>query len=73
MRKYLTDLTERTLGAFAAALLAQLPSRGLDVRLWPWSDSLALAGGVALLVLLAGVAARYQGDRDSAGFTDLRK
>lgn len=69
MRRYLIDLSERTVGAFAAALLAQLPSNGFDVRTWPWSDSLSLAGGVALVVLLGGVAARYRGDRESAGFT----
>jgi len=60
MRRYLIDLSERTLGAFAAALVAQLPERGFDVRTWPWGDSLSLAGGVA---------ARYRGDRESAGFT----
>jgi hypothetical protein len=69
MRRYLIDLSERTVGAFAAALLAQLPERGFDVRTWPWGDSLSLAGGVALVVLLGGVAARYRGDRESAGFT----
>ncbi|MEU2510357.1 holin [Streptomyces sp. NPDC007863] len=69
MRCYLIDLGERTVGAFAAALVAQLPENGFDVRAWPWSDSLSLAGSIALVVLLAGVAARYRGDRDSAGFT----
>lgn len=69
LKRYLLDLAERTVGAFAAALLAQLPLHGFDVRTWPWSDSLALAGGAALLVLLGGLAARYRGDRDSAGFT----
>lgn len=69
MRRYLIDLGERTVGAFAAALVAQLPERGFDIRTWPWSDSLSLAGGAAVLVLLAGVAARYRGDRESAGFT----
>ncbi|MEU7074748.1 holin [Streptomyces narbonensis] len=69
MTRYLRDLAERTVGAFAAALVAQLPSHGFDVRTWPWSDSLSLAGGVSLVVLLGGIAARYKGDRESAGFT----
>jgi len=69
MRHYLIDLGERTLGAFAAALVAQFPENGFDVRTWPWSNSLSFAGSIALVVLLGGVAARYRGDRDSAGFT----
>lgn len=69
MRRYLIDLSERTLGTFAAALVAQFPENGFNVRTWPWSDSLSLAGSIALVVLLGGVAARYRGDRNSAGFT----
>lgn len=69
MRRYLIDLAERTVGAFAAALVAQLPANGFDVRTWPWGDSLGLAGGVAVVVLLGGVAARFRGERNSAGFT----
>lgn len=73
MRKYLFDLSERVGGAFAFALLAQLPQQGFDVRSWAWADSLSLAASFAVLTLLAGVAARYKGDPATAGFTDPRK
>lgn len=68
MRRYLWDLGERVVGAFAAALLAQLPAHGFDVRVWPWGESLGFAGGVAVVVLLGGVVARFRGDPGSAGF-----
>jgi hypothetical protein len=73
MSRYLRDLIERVIGAFTFGLLAQLPQQGFDVRTWQWGGSLSLAASLALLTLLAGVAARYKGDRSTAGFTDPRK
>jgi hypothetical protein len=72
MKTYLKDLAERVVGVFAFGLLAQLPEQGFDVRTWPWADSLSLAGSLAVLALLAGVAARYKDDPTTAGFTSRR-
>lgn len=70
MRKYLADLAYMVLGTFLATLAGLASADGVfNVLTFDWGTALATSGSTATLVLLHGLAARFQGDPDRARFT----
>lgn len=68
MSKYLTDLAYWTLGTFLATLAGIAGSARFDLVTFDWKTALVTSGSTAVLVLLQGLAARFQGDPDKARF-----
>lgn len=69
MRKYLADLAYMVLGTFLAALAGMASAGVFDVLTFDWGKALAVSGSAAVLVLIQGLAARFQGDPDRARFS----
>ena len=70
MRKYLFDLAYLVIGTFLATLAGMASADGVfNVLTFDWGTALATSGSTALLVLLHGLAARFQGDPSRARFT----
>ena len=69
-RRYLTDLAYSVTGAFSATLAAQaVAAEPFNLVTFDWPTALTVSGSTAVLTLLHGVAARFQGDPDRARFT----
>lgn len=69
MSKYVSDLLYTVVGVFVGALAslaaADTPFNVLD---FDWGRALTVSGSLAVLALLHGIAARFQGDPDRARF-----
>lgn len=69
MSKYFKDLLQRVGISFASTLAGlALAAQPFNVLTFDWASSLVASASAAILVLLAGVAAKTSGDPDSAGF-----
>lgn len=69
MRKYLFDLAYTVLGTFLAGLAAMASADEVfNALTFNWGNALTVSGSASLLVLLHGLAARFQGDPDRARF-----
>lgn len=64
---YWRDLSERVLASFAGGVLATLPVGAFNVVDIPWTASLGIGAGAAVVSLLKGVVAKWTGDPNSAG------
>lgn len=70
MRTYLLDLVYTVLGTFLATLAGiAAAAEPFDLFTFSWGAALGTSGSAAALVLLHGLAARFQGDPDRARFT----
>jgi hypothetical protein len=74
VKKYLFDLAYTVGGAFVLTLAAlAAAAEPFDVLTFDWGTSLTVAGSAAVLTLLHGLAARFQGDKDRARFTSPQR
>jgi ABC-type nickel/cobalt efflux system permease component RcnA len=73
MRKYLADLAYMVLGTFLATLAGMASAGAFDVLTFDWGNALTVSGSAAVLVLIQGLAARFQGDRERARFTSPQR
>ncbi|MFJ8301611.1 hypothetical protein ACIQ9R_37680 [Streptomyces sp. NPDC094447] len=70
MRKYLFDLLYMVLGTFLAGLAAMATADGVfNALTFDWGNALTVSGSAAVLVLIQGLAARFQGDPERARFS----
>lgn len=68
MKTYLIRLAYSVLGAFFATLAGQAGAAAFDVLTFAWSQALTTSASAAVLVLLHGLAARFQGDAGKPWF-----
>lgn len=74
MSKYLTSLVYTVVGVFVGSLASLAASDKLfNVLTFDWGHALTVSGSLAVLALLHGVAARFQGDPDQARFSLPRR
>jgi ABC-type nickel/cobalt efflux system permease component RcnA len=74
VKKYLFDLAYMVLGTFLATLAGLATADGVfNVLTFQWGTALASSGSAAALVLIQGLAARFQGDKDRARFTSPQR
>lgn len=70
MKKYLIDLAYTVVGTFLVTLAGlAAAAEPFDLFTFTWGAALGTSGSAAVLVLLHGLAARFQGDPDRARFT----
>lgn len=70
MSKYLSDLAYTVIGAFVGSLVVLAAAdTPFNVMTFDWGNALTVSGSLAVLALLHGVAARFQGDPNRARFT----
>ena len=67
MSKYWKDLVERVIASFAEGVLSVIGLDAVNLLDVDWRAALGVGGGVALVTLLKGLAARGTGSPDSAG------
>lgn len=67
---YLRRLAYKVVGVFLATLAgAAVAAEPFNVLTFNWPSALTVAGSVAVLALLEGLAARFKGDPDRPTFT----
>jgi hypothetical protein len=66
-KAFLLDLAERVVATFLGAALTFLVTNGIDLTSLSVWQGAGFAGFTAAVALLKGLAARYVGDRASAG------
>jgi len=66
-KTFVLDLAERVAATFLGAALAFLVTNGIDLTSLSVWQGAGFAGVTAAMALLKGVAARYIGDKASAG------
>lgn len=68
MNLYLKRLAVKVVGVFAGALAATAAAaQPFNVLTFDWPAALTIAGSLATLALLDGVAGRFTGDKDDPG------
>lgn len=74
MRKYLTSLLYAVVGVFIGSLASlAVADTPFNVMEFDWGNALTVSGSLAVLALLHGIAARFQGDPDRARFTSPKR
>lgn len=74
MTKYLSDLLYTVVGVFLGALASLAAAdEPFNVMTFDWGNALTVSGSLAVLALLHGLAARFQGDPDRARFTSPKR
>jgi Putative lactococcus lactis phage r1t holin len=69
MKKYLTDLAERTIASFAGGFLSVIGLDAVNVLSLDWKAALGVGGGAALVSFLKGLAAKAVGNPESASLS----
>lgn len=70
IKTYVLDLVQRVVTAFVLTLAGlAAAAEPFDVLTFQWDVALTTSTSVAVLTLLTGLAARFSGDKNSAGFT----
>lgn len=74
MKKYVSDLLYTVVGVFVGSLASLAAAdTPFNVMEFDWGHALTVSGSLAVLALLHGVAARFQGDPDQARFSLPRR
>jgi len=73
MNKYLSDLAERTVAAYALAFLGLILAAGFDLTDLSAVKAAGLAAVPAALQVVYGAVAAFVGDPRTAGFTNTNK